>query len=103
MKILLASSVRVWKPGRKKFFRAGQTAAAGGSCGEGGGAQGQDRGQLDRGIIRRTPGGSLAQLAAVFAAGGNAMSSFQVGRLLNHLIYCVMMVEEGTHHQSQVG
>jgi len=67
----------VWKPGRKKFLKGGQTAAACCSGGGGAGAPGQDRGQLDRGIIRRTPGGSLAQLAAAFAAGGNAMSSFQ--------------------------
>lgn len=75
----------MWKPGRKKFLKGGQTAAACCSGGGGAGAPGQDRGQLDRGIIRRTPGGSLAQLAAAFAAGGNAMSSFQVCRLFDYL------------------
>lgn len=60
---------RLWKAGRRQ---PGSTAPAAGS----------DRGQgdpgQDRAIIRRTPGGSLAQMAAAFAAGGNAMSSFKV-------------------------
>lgn len=60
---------------------AGSQAAA-----KAGTAQSVDDGK-HRGIIRRTPAGSLAQMAAAFSASGGPLSSFRVlSRLLRRIL-----------------